>query len=76
MEPQLRRQKPQKQGAARWICTAHWEELQRIAERVRPCITGRIFFAVDFYQAAEYLTKAADIVWGAGDPQGAVHAAT
>lgn len=54
----------------------HWEELQRIAERVRPRITGRIFFAVDFYHAAEYLTKAADIVWGVGDPQGAVHAAT
>ncbi len=54
----------------------HWEELERIAERVRPRITGRIFFAFDFYHAAEYLTKAAEIVWAAGDPQAAVHAAT
>jgi len=54
----------------------HWEELERMAERMRPRITGRIFFAVDFYHAAEYLTKAAEIVWGTSDPQGAVHAAT
>lgn len=54
----------------------HWEELERIAERIRPLMTGRIFFALDFYHAAEYLTKAAEIVWSAGDAQAAVHAAT
>lgn len=54
----------------------HWDELERIAERLRPLMTGRIFFAFDFYHGAEYLTKAAEIVWGAGDAQAAVHAAT
>jgi hypothetical protein len=42
-----------------------WDVLEAIALRLPTRCTGRISFLLDFFHAAEYLSKAADLVYGA-----------
>ena len=42
----------------------HWRALEKFAEAIAPKHEGRRFFVLDFFHAAEYLTTAANVIWG------------
>lgn len=41
-----------------------WKALDEMAERVSPRVTGRLWLLLDFFHAAQYLTEAAQLVYG------------
>lgn len=46
-----------------------WELLQDIAGRLPRTAIGLLFFLLDFFHAAEYLTEAGELVYGQDNPQ-------
>jgi hypothetical protein len=52
----------------------HWTVLEEFAKAIAPKHSGRCYFALDFFHASEYLTKAAKAVWG-DEPEAKVRAA-
>ena len=54
----------------------HWKALGEMLERIGAQFGVRVFAALDFYHAAQYLTKAANIIWDTDIADASIHAAT
>lgn len=50
----------------------HWEELEAMRDRLPEGVTGDVWFLVDRYHVAEYLTDCATLVAGAGTAEAKV----
>lgn len=46
-----------------------WKILKGIGQRILACATGHVRSLLDFYHAAEYLTKASDLLYGANSAE-------